>query len=208
MRPGWLRPWRTIGFEVEPFYYLSLPFRAAGVQHQFDSGGVRLQPEDHPVPAPDTWRDGDLEAVAALFEASYTRDAGLHFAPAGNWEKYVTGLVEQAGCGVFDTSLTRLARGDDGLHGAVLVTSVSPTTAHLAQVAVRPDCRSRGLASRLVRDAAACAAAAGKKELTLLVGERNESARRLYAAMGFGRRATFIAARRERWQASRFIAAS
>jgi len=206
--PGLAAALADDGFEVEPFYYLSLPLDAAGVQRLSDSGGFRLQPEDHLVPAADAWRDGDLEAVAALLEASYTRDGGLHFAPAGNWEKYATGLVEQAGCGVFDTSLTRLARGDDGLHGAILVTAVSPTTAHVAQLAVHPAYRGRGLASQLTREAALRAAAAGRSELTLLVGDQNEPARRLYRSIGFTQKATFVAARRERWQASRLIAAS
>ncbi len=143
-----------------------------------------------------------------MLGASYDEDAGRHFAPDGNWEKYATALVEHAGCGVFDTSLTRLARGDAGLQGVVVVTSVSPSTAHVAQLAVHPEWRGRGLASRLVREAAARAAAAGKTELTLLVGEQNEPARRLYASMGFAQTATFWAARRERRRASRFSAAS
>ena len=206
--PGLAAALADHGFAVEPFHYLSLPLDPAGVQRTSDSGGFRLQPEDQPVTTADAWRDGDLGAVAALLEAAYTSDAGRHFAPGGNWEKYAIGLVDQAGCGVFDTNVTRMARGDEGLLGAVLVTAVSPATAHIAQLAIHPAHRGRGLASQLTREAARRAAEAGKSELTLLVGDRNEQARRLYASMGFTQKATFLAAWRDSHRAALSVAAS
>jgi ribosomal protein S18 acetylase RimI-like enzyme len=199
--PGLAAALADHGFAVEPFHYLSLPL---------GGGGVRLRPDDrnHAPLAADAWRDGDLDAVAALLEASYTRDAGRHFAPGGNWEKYAIGLVDQAGCGVFDTKVTRMARDDEGLLGAVLVTAVSPATAHIAQLAVHPGHRGRGLASQLTREAALRAAEAGKSELTLLVGDRNQKARRLYTSMGFTQKATFLAAWRDSHRAALSVAAS
>jgi ribosomal protein S18 acetylase RimI-like enzyme len=116
--------------------------------------------------------------------------------------------VEQAGCGVFDTNLTRVVRGVRGVQGAVLVTSISPSAAHIAQLAVAPACRGRGVGTHLVHEAALRAATAGKRELTLLVGESNATARRLYAAMGFTQKATFLAARRQNVRQSRYVAAS
>ena len=208
------------GFSVERFQYLSLALEperdgfllspsadaSAGPRRSAEREGG--QPDDQ-VPVLDAWRDGDLEAVAALLQSSYSAEAGRHFAPNGNWERYTTGLVEQAGCGVFDMSLTRVARGDTGLQGAVLMTTVSPSTAHIAQLVVRPECRGRGLASHLLREAANRSARAGKTGLTLLVGEGNEPARRLYAAMGFTAKATFVAARRQHADdAARYVAAS
>ncbi|HEY6360089.1 MAG TPA: GNAT family N-acetyltransferase [Vicinamibacterales bacterium] len=189
------------GFVVEPFHYLSSSLDSRGLR----VSDVEGQPQDQPFAS---WHDGDVGDTAALLEASYSEEAGRHFAADGNWERYVTGLVDQAGCGVFDTSLTALVRDEAGLQGAALVTCVSPSTAHLAQLVVRPECRGRGLASRLTRDAAARAAAAGKTELTLLVGEQNQIARHLYAAMGFTTKATFLAARREGRGAARYVAAS
>ena len=186
------------GFRVERFQYLSLALGSEGGQPEDD--------QDRAIP--DAWRDGDLQQVAALLDASYEGDAGRHFAPTGNWEKYTTGLVEQAGCGVFDTTLTRVVRGESGLRGAVLVTTVSPGTAHIAQIAVHPAWRGRGLASHLLREAADRSARAGKTRLTLLVSEHNEPARRLYASLGFTQKATFLAARREESRSARFVAAS
>ncbi len=188
------------GFVVERFHYLSLLLEPDNVSAEASA--------DAQVPVLEAWRDGDLEAVAALLQSSYAGEAGRHFAPTGNWEKYATGLVEQAGCGVFDTNLTRIVRAAAGLQGAVLVTTVSPSTAHIAQLVVHPAWRGRGLASRLLRDAANRSARAGKTELTLLVGEGNGPARRLYASMGFTEKATFVAARRQQAAAARYVAAS
>jgi ribosomal protein S18 acetylase RimI-like enzyme len=198
------------GFGVERFLYLSLPLaETRGLKHpHYEPSANDSSSAGASALACDAWRDGDLEQVAALLDASYETDAGRHFAPTGNWEKYTTGLVEQAGCGVFDTTLTRVVRGDAGLRGVILVTTVSPTTAHIAQIAVHPDWRGRGFASHLLREAAGRSARVGKTELTLLVSEQNEPARRLYASLGFTQKATFLAARREESHAARFIAAS
>jgi ribosomal protein S18 acetylase RimI-like enzyme len=119
--------------------------------------------------------------------------------PDGNWERYVTGLVEQAGCGVFQPALTRVVRGEDGLRALVIVTSIAASTAHIAQVAVHPAHRGQGLGRRLVEGAARDAAAAGRRELTLLVGDVNQQARALYDSLGFAPRATFLAARSDRF---------
>jgi ribosomal protein S18 acetylase RimI-like enzyme len=191
------------GFALERFFYLSLPLDGAQA-----SAGASALAADDVDDVSDAWRDGDLQRVATLLDASYDAGAGRHFAPDGNWEKYTTGLVEQAGCGVFDTSLTRIVRAHTGLRGAVLVTTVSPSAAHIAQLAVHPDRRGRGLASRLVHDAAERSASAGKTELTLLVGEQNAAARSLYDSLGFSQKATFLAARREETPTARLIAAS
>lgn len=197
-------------FAVERFQYLSRPLdEPQGLKPPRDEATTEdSRRAGASAFACDAWRDGDLERVAALLDAAYADDAGRHFAPTGNWEKYTTGLVEQAGCGVFDTTLTRIVRGDAGLRGAVLVTTVSPSTAHIAQIAVHPDWRGRGFASHLLHEAAERSARAGKTELTLLVSERNEPAQRLYASLGFAQKATFLAARREEARTARFIAAS
>jgi ribosomal protein S18 acetylase RimI-like enzyme len=70
---------------------------------------------------------------------------------------------------------------------------------------VHPECRGRGLASRLLRDAANRSARSGKSEITLLVAEGNDPARRLYASMGFTAKATFVAARRQQAHAASYV---
>jgi ribosomal protein S18 acetylase RimI-like enzyme len=76
-----------------------------------------------------------------------------------------------------------------------LITSLARETAHVAQIAVRADRRGEGLARRMLVAAARAARGEGRMTMTLLVGDGNHSARRLYAALGFAQRTEFIAAR-------------
>lgn len=184
------------GFGVERFHYLSLNLA------DVDAGATSADVESAP------WRDDDIAAAASLLSGAYAGDAGVHFAPTGDWRSYVSGLVTQAGCGVFDPRASRCIRGATGIDALVMMTTLSPATAHVAQIAVHADRRGRGLASRLLRRTAIAARAAGMATLTLNVGARNAAARRLYDAMGFSERATFVAARREAAHAARCGVAS
>ena len=76
----------------------------------------------------------------------------------------------------------------------VLATRVAPGTIHLAQIAVHPGRRREGFARKLVDEACRLAQPRAARQATLLVGEKNTAARKLYASMGFEPRATFIAA--------------
>lgn len=175
--------WRA-GAPADPFLYLSAPLAA----------GVKACAARAIAPETDRWRDGDIRRAAALMHAAYTGEAGRHFAPHGRpdeWLRYVSALVEEAPCGAIDLDSTRVVRDGEGLCGVALVTFMHPNTAHLAQLAVHPRCRRRGLATRLVTEAATQAAAAGRDEMTLLVDESNREARRLYETLGFTLRATF-----------------
>jgi ribosomal protein S18 acetylase RimI-like enzyme len=136
----------------------------------------------------DGWRDGDVERAAALLHAAYPPDAARDFAPGGRldeWRRYVATLLDEAPYGVVDRTLTRVVRDGDALRGLALVTFMPPSTAHLAQLAIRPDCQRQGLATRLVREVQALADANGRQELTLLVADSNRPARCLYESLGF-----------------------
>lgn len=136
----------------------------------------------------DAWTDGDMAPAAALLRAAYPQDLGSLFATRGTaaeWRAYVALLVTLGPCGVFQREWSRVIRDGGGLLGVALMTWMAPRTAHLAQLAVRPDAQRRGLARRLVQESAAAARAAGCRELTLLVARRNEPARRLYESLGF-----------------------
>lgn len=179
--PGLTAALETRGFDIERFQYLARPLEIA----------------QSPVRAAS--RRPDIAALAPLLHVSYTAESARHFAPGGTldaWTQYLNGLIHQRGCGIFDPSATCVVGDDRGLQGAALVTSVSATTAHLAQLAVRPDCRGRGLAGKLLEEATTRAAQAGKSEMTLIVSEHNLAARRLYDSAGFRARALFIAADR------------
>ena len=185
--PGLLDALAARGFEVERFLYLSRPLTAD------DSSRVAGFASPATV-----WNDRDFAGAASLLQASYPAGPGRHFAPSGTiaeWAKYLSGVVQQSGCGLIDRDATRVQREGGTLRALALVTSIHAQTAHLAQLAVHPDSRGCGVATRLVREALGCAAQAGRTAMTLLVGEQNDGARRLYASLGFTERATFVAAR-------------
>ncbi len=113
------------------------------------------------------------------------------------WREYAAQLLGSEACGTFEPGLSASVLSPAGvLEGVVLTTVVSPTTAHIAQVAVDPSRRGGGAATRLVRAVLEQARAAGYDRVSLLVSERNTAARRLYARLGFNETASFIAAGR------------
>jgi ribosomal protein S18 acetylase RimI-like enzyme len=184
--PGLIEALTARGLAVERFLYLRRAIVAADV-HEADG----------PVGPASTWRDADFAAATSLLQACYSPEAGRYFAPSGTfaeWARYLSGVVQQAGCGLLDRAATRVWRDADDLQALALVTTIGTRTMHLAQLAVRPSARGRGTATRLLREAIACAAGAGATAMTLLVGEHNRAARRLYSSLGFAECGTFLAA--------------
>lgn len=180
-------------------------------EHGFDVGAYHYLERDldHAWPAAATgealdtrcWSDAELEDTAALIESAYPDHDPLrpfgHRGRPGEWLVYTQRLVTTPGCGVFVPELSLVVpRAAGGLDAAALVTRLADDTVHLAQIVVRHERRGAGLASRLLRQTLRCAAAAGHRRLTLLVSERNEAARRLYAAAGFVEGARFVTAAR------------
>ncbi|MDP1569106.1 MAG: GNAT family N-acetyltransferase [Vicinamibacterales bacterium] len=148
------------------------------------------------------WQDVDAPAVVRLFEEAYRGERAAEcFAPQGRreqWARYVGQLLHTPGCGRFVPELTVSAPGQAAgtLDGLAFLTTIAPGIAHLAQMAVAPSARGEGLAGRLLADAMHTAAAAHYRQVTLLVAEDNQPARRLYARAGFTERASFIYASR------------
>lgn len=147
-----------------------------------------------------TWDVRDLDATADLLRAAYpAHDPARPFAPTGQraeWQRYAADLVLGQGCGRFQPALSVAVPGAAAavLDAVALVTDLGGGTAHLAQLAVRPGLRGAGLGAALVARLATAAAAAGFARVTLLVGSRNQTARRLYERWGFGACATFVSA--------------
>jgi ribosomal protein S18 acetylase RimI-like enzyme len=146
-----------------------------------------------------SWRPGDVRALPDLFQRAYPgADHTRPFAPRGTpeeWREYVGQLVHAGGCGNLMMNACGVHEDASGnLSGVVLVTRLSTETAHIAQLAVDPGERGRGVGRRLVDAACRMAAGAGCTRMTLLVEARNIAARRLYDAAGFQARASFISA--------------
>jgi ribosomal protein S18 acetylase RimI-like enzyme len=187
------------GFTVERYRYLQagLTPGASGL------GPVRpAEPAQSPDPAPETWNPARWNAVAALLRRAYAADdAARPFARGGTpheWLEYVMQLATTNACGWFfpEASVTIHGASPAELDGATLITRLAPDTAHLAQIAIAPEARGRGLARRLLTASLDAARAAGCVRATLLVSERNAAAGRLYDAMRFQDVAAFVSASR------------
>jgi ribosomal protein S18 acetylase RimI-like enzyme len=148
------------------------------------------------------WTEDDGVGTVRLLARAYAGEAGARaFAPRGTleeWATYVAQIIKTPGCGRFlpAASLSAQHPADDRLRGLVLTTALQRDTAHIAQLAVDPSYRRKGLAAALVDEASRRAAAAGCWRVTLLVAENNQPARHMYARLGFEPTATFVYATR------------
>lgn len=184
---------RARGFVLDAYDYLVRPLDH-GPGHVTALGATR------------GWDLRDLDPTAALFKASYAADERRPFAGQGrdeDWRGYTRELVLTDGCGRFRVSLSRAAAGGGRLDGVALVTDLGEGTAHLAQLAVRPEARGHGLARRLLTEAIDGARRAGFARMTLLVSRTNVAANALYLGEGFAPAATFLAATRAMGAVSR-----
>jgi ribosomal protein S18 acetylase RimI-like enzyme len=150
-----------------------------------------------------TWTEDDAVDTVRLFARAYAgSEAAKAFAPRGTleeWAQYVAQIIKTPGCGRFlpAASVSVQHPADDRLRGLVLTTTLQRDTAHIAQLAVDPAYRRRGLARALVEDASRRAGAAGCWRVTLLVADDNTAARDLYASLGFEPVAHFLHATRQ-----------
>jgi ribosomal-protein-alanine N-acetyltransferase len=87
-------------------------------------------------------------------------------------------------CGFVDGFL--VAEGDDDLLGYVLFTPSSSSHARVLSLAVSPDHRRRGVATRLMRGAFDVLRERGFDSLGLEVRVSNDPAQSLYEGLGFG----------------------
>jgi GNAT superfamily N-acetyltransferase len=172
------------GFQVEAYRYMSLALAGLGA----------------PAPVFPAWQDHD-DAAADLCARAYGGASGVRaFAPNGTqaeWREYIGQLRKGPGCGWFAPDLSFVAPGPTpgALDGAIMMTDLGPGTAHLAQVAVDPSARRRGLGRQLVCHALGRAATMFERA-TLLVSGGNAPAVTLYESMGFEEVATFVVAAR------------
>jgi ribosomal protein S18 acetylase RimI-like enzyme len=143
------------------------------------------------------WDSDDLEPMARLAARAYARSKDVRaFAVDGTpdeWTDYVTGLVTRPGCGRFlpEASFS-IDREAGELEAAILITEVGPGTSHIAQIAVDPGVRRRGLGRTLIQAAIAQSFVLGYTRMTLFVANANAPAVRLYEHCGFRDQAAFV----------------
>jgi ribosomal protein S18 acetylase RimI-like enzyme len=143
------------------------------------------------------WRPYDGDQTASLLREAYGR-CGRLFAPNNSereWRSYVHNLIAYSGCGVLRPDLSRVVESHGGLVGLALVTALASDTAHLVQLAVRPEVRRAGIGSALIVESLKSAHASGYRQMSLLVSNENTSACELYRRLGFVERGEFLALR-------------
>ena len=114
------------------------------------------------------------------------------------WMRYVRQLIDTPACGQWLRGASFVAEEMPGarLTGLVLASTLSPDTAHIAQLVVARHGRGKGIGEKLLTRASLAARAAGCSAMTLMVDQDNAPARRLYEREGFTTRSAFIYARR------------
>ena len=182
--PGLSAGLRKRGLAVDRYFYLGRDLMLA----------IR-----YPLRDARRWNRSDLQAAADLMKRTYPNgDDARPFAPTGAnaaWTDYVTQLTTGRGCGdLIEDACVSLPLGPDRLSGVALVTRVSPSTAHLVQLAIDPSMQGRGLGSALLLAACGGAHRCGLRRLTILVSGKNAVARRLYESAGFEMLCSVIAA--------------
>jgi ribosomal protein S18 acetylase RimI-like enzyme len=181
--PGLTECLSAHGFHVSPFHYLTRPLQAA-------------LPAKGPYRS---WRESDAQQASHLLFAAYDFESSRAFVPrhaVESWREYVEHLMRFSGCGVFNPSLSRVLELQGQLRALVTSTMLSADTIHLAQVAVHPANRRRGIAESIVSEVLAAAASNGMRQASLLVSADNTAALTLYRALGFVERSRFVSARR------------
>ncbi len=182
--PGLAAALRTRGLSVDRYFYLGRDLSV-----------------DAPYPMRDArrWQAADAPAAAELLQRAYVAgDEARPFAPHGSsseWAEYVAQLTTGAGCGeLVEEACISLPLGPCRLSGLALVSRISPSTAHLVQLAIDPSIRRRGYGASVLLAACTAARRAGFRRMTMMVSGRNLAARRMYEAARFEAATSVIAA--------------
>jgi ribosomal protein S18 acetylase RimI-like enzyme len=182
--PGLAAALRTRGHAVDRYFYMG---RALAVSAVYPPRDARR------------WNGADRFASAELMKRAYPDvEPARPFAPNGDpheWLEYVTLATTATGCGsLVEDACLSLPYGPERLSALALVTRISPTTAHLVQLAVDPSLRRRHLGSTLLSAACTRAFNCGFRRMTMMVSGRNAAARRLYEGAGFDVVTSFVSA--------------
>lgn len=172
--------------------YLARPLGAGDAEAEAGPADLRLRP----------LADAEPANIVRLFARAYAgRPEARCFAPDGRldqWAHYLGQILGSPAVGRYlpDASFVVEDGADRRALGAIVTTSLSTGTAHIAQVVVDPGCRRSGVGRWLLGSARDAARSAGHDRLSLLVAESNEPARALYARDGFEPTAHFLFATR------------
>jgi ribosomal protein S18 acetylase RimI-like enzyme len=179
-------------FAVRRSWYLSRTLTALKPDHALDVPEIRFR----------LFAERDVFPAMRLLASAYEGVVGAEcFAAHGRldeWMRYVRQLIDTPACGQWLRGASFVAEEVSGarLTGLVLASTLSPDTAHVAQLVVARHGRGKGIGDGLLTRASLAARAEGCSAITLMVDQDNAPARRLYERDGFTTRSAFIYARR------------
>lgn len=179
------------GFDVTPHLYLTRSLGGSAAPDAGSAPGTR----DVDAATMRAWREGDEPLAAGVLQDAYDPAEAALFAADGTpeaWLAYVTGLVEQIGCGQFLPGASLIAECGGEAVGAAILTRLSERMVHLAQIGVSRDRQGSGDGARLLTAAMSLARGRGAEAISLLVSSRNAGALRFYGRHGFTVRSRFL----------------
>jgi len=159
----------------------------------------------------EAWRAEIQEPVLIALVRSYAESPqGPGRPPVFTHEyasRWLSQLVEHCECGRFEAGASFVAREalSGKLLGFILATRMGPDQGHIAQLAVVPEARHRGIGTALLAGALGRLQAAGCKATHLMVDSGNHSALALYRRLGFREFHRFPDLQLERPKAEAFI---
>jgi ribosomal protein S18 acetylase RimI-like enzyme len=146
-----------------------------------------------------TWREDDFTPAGRLIAACYEDHIDSHIndqyrSTAGSL-RFLHNVVRFPGCGTFDPAASKVVvkTATKELTALVLCSRVRNDTAHITQICVAKEHRGLGLATLLLKTAAAELRKRRYTTLTLTVTEGNMEAVSLYQTQGFHIKHTFDA---------------
>jgi ribosomal protein S18 acetylase RimI-like enzyme len=179
-------------FAVRRSWYLSRDLTTLSPDAATEVPEIRFRPfEEHDVfPA--------MRLLASAYEGVVGAECFAAHGRLDEWTRYVRQLIDTPACGQWLRSASFVAEEMPGarLTGLVIASTLSPATAHIAQLVVARHGRGKGVGETLLTRASLAARAVGCSAMTLMVDQDNAPARRLYEREGFTARSAFIYARR------------
>jgi ribosomal protein S18 acetylase RimI-like enzyme len=170
-------------------------------RHEYLEAALSKSSPPVPVTGLRPFDRADIPEFVRLLAKTYAgQPVARVFAPNARleeWAQYAAQLLGGPAAGTWQPAQSFVVPEASGrLVGAVITTTVAPGIAHVAQLAVDPDHRQRGLGRTLMAAAAEAARERGASRMTLNTASDNTVALSLYASLGFTPRRQFLSGRR------------
>jgi ribosomal protein S18 acetylase RimI-like enzyme len=144
------------------------------------------------------WHSGFLSATAAVAYSSYRQEIDAvicdDYASQTSCEAYLRSLVDNPGCGIFQSGSSFVSLDGQGAPcGFILTSKISKSSAMIPQISIHPAHQGRGVGAALIQCALRRLKSEGYKTVRLTVSHENRRAYEWYLRLGFKPRRDFNA---------------